>query len=108
MDHALRTHGAGKWSARYGYGFPNPARVVGHENWSASAPPSQAKGSIYLLKLHGSLNWQLPSSDTEDGHTRQITLKQRLYQQNGTPRFTIIPPELGKNIDSDPNFRALW
>lgn len=37
-----------------------------------------------------------------------IKLKERLYQQNGTPRFTIIPPEWVKNIDGDPNFRALW
>jgi len=57
------------------------------------------------LKLHGSLNWQFP---TANSLTDPITLKQRLYQQRGTPRFTIIPPEWVKQIDADDNFLALW
>jgi SIR2-like domain len=103
MDHALRKGGNSKWSARYGYCLPRPNRIVGHENWSAPSPPTRATDSIYLLKLHGSINWQLPDTDDEE-----VRLKERLYRQRGTPRFTIIPPEWAKNIDSDPNFSTLW
>lgn len=106
MDHALRIHGGGKWSARHGYALPRPSRVEGYEHWDAQDPPTSASGSIYLLKLHGSLNWQLPSP--QEAETGRITLKQRLYQQRGTPRFTIIPPEWSKKIDDDANFFALW
>lgn len=103
MDHALRRTADGKWSARVGYGFPTSARVIGHDNWSAPSPPTSVNDSVQLLKLHGSLNWQLSSDASED-----IKLKQRLYQQRGTPRFSIIPPEWVKNIDGDPVFRTLW
>ncbi len=98
MDHALRIHGGGKWSARHGYALPRPSRVEGYEHWDAQDPPTSASGSIYLLKLHGSLNWQLPSP--QEAETGRITLKQRLYQQRGTPRFTIIPPEWSKKGSS--------
>lgn len=106
VDHALRQSAGGKWSAKYGYCFPNPSRVAGHEHWSADNPPIGSNKTINLLKLHGSLNWQLPTGDQADGDP--IKLKQRLYQQNGTPRFTIIPPEFVKNIGADPNFETLW
>jgi hypothetical protein len=106
VDHALRRTGVGKWSAQYGYCFPTPSRVEGYERWSADDPPAGANKTINLLKLHGSLNWQLPSG--EGAETEAIRLKQRLYEQRGTPRFTIIPPEFVKNIAADPNFEALW
>ena len=48
----------------------------------------------------------MPTAELADDG--QIRLKQRLYQQNGTPRFTIIPPEFIKNIRDDSNFEALW
>lgn len=106
IDHALRRRAQGKWSAQYGYCFPTPSRLERHEHWSADHPPRGANKSINLLKLHGSLNWQLPSG--EDAERDTIRLKQRLYEQHGTPRFTIIPPEFVKNIHKDPNFEALW
>jgi hypothetical protein len=94
----------GKWSAKYGYGFQKPSRIDGYDRWDAPDPPTKAGDSIYLLKLHGSINWQLPTVEAE---VKPIVLKERLYAQNGTPRFTIIPPEWIKNID-DANFRVLW
>jgi hypothetical protein len=105
MDHALRTFGGEKWSARYGYAFPQPSRVgsEGDRHWSASPPASDANSSIYLLKLHGSLNWQLPPAD--DG---EITLKRRLHVQRGTPRFTIIAPGWSKHDRDQPIFEDLW
>lgn len=106
MDHALRRHGDGKWSARYGYTFNKPNRIAGYDHWHAADPPRASRESLYLLKLHGSLNWQLPPKESaRDG---EIRLKQRLYQQAGTPKFTIIPPEFVKNIESDDNFATLW
>jgi hypothetical protein len=108
MDHALRSRGDKKWSARFGYALPKPSRIEGHQHWSAASAPSSASGSVNLLKLHGSLNWQLPPSDPQGSLSAPIKLKERLYQQRGTPRFTIIPPERVKNIDGDGNFRALW
>lgn len=106
VDHALRRTADGQWSAKYGYSFTKPSRIQGHDHWDADHAPTSASDSIQLLKLHGSLNWQLPTG--EDASAGTITLKQRLYQQNGTPRFTIIPPESVKNIDGDENFRTLW
>ena len=106
VDHALRRTAPGRWSAKYGYSLPKPSRVDGHAHWDADQPPVGSNNTINLLKLHGSLNWQLPTAELADDG--QIRLKQRLYQQNGTPRFTIIPPEFIKNIRDDSNFEALW
>lgn len=103
MDHALRRSASGKWAAAIGYGFPRSSTVTGSEHWDAADAPSELKNTIELLKLHGSLNWQLPR---ESGG--EVKLKQRLYQQNGTPRFSIIPPEWVKSVDTDPVFRVLW
>jgi hypothetical protein len=105
MDDALRREGGGKWAARYGYAFSRPSRVLedGDLHWSASPPAANAASTIYLLKLHGSLNWQLPA--TGDG---DILLKQRLHRQRGTPHFTIIPPGWSKHDRDDPAFDELW
>lgn len=105
MDCALRLGGNGKWGARYGYAFRRPSRVLeeGDRYWSADLPAPNAASTIYLLKLHGSLNWQLPP--TADG---DILLKQRLHRQNGTPRFTIIPPGWSKHERDEPEFDELW
>jgi hypothetical protein len=48
-----------------------------------------------------------PAPDALDPLKQTVKLKQRLYQQRGTPRFTIILPEWAKNIE-DANFKALW
>jgi hypothetical protein len=106
VDHALRRTAAERWSARYGYSLPKPSRVLGSEYWDAEDPPVGSNNTINLLKLHGSLNWQLPPGD--EALTGEVRLKQRLYLQRGTPRFTIIPPEFVKRIGDDENFAALW
>jgi len=105
MDDALRRAGDGKWAARYGYAFPRPSRVNagGDEHWSHTNPAARAQDTIYLLKLHGSINWQiLPRGEGE------IVLKQRLHQQRGTPRFSIIPPGWAKREREEPFFDDLW
>ena len=105
IDRTLRDAGSGRWSARWGYGFAKPSRIddVGVAYWSPRAPARHAKDTVYLLKPHGSLNWQLPP--TGDG---PVVLKQRLHRQRGTPRFTIIPPSTGKNEAGNPIFDDLW
>ena len=105
VDHALRQSANGIWGAKYGYTFPNPDRVVGHQFWDAQPPASASTRTIHLLKLHGSLNWQLPQATQPND---EIKLKQRLHTQFGVPRFTIIPPVWNKAVADDPNFRALW
>lgn len=104
IDHALRTSGAKKWSARYGYGFPNPARVEGTEPWNAEDPPTQQSKTVNLLKLHGSLNWYpFPS-----GETGAIRLRQKPYKQAGQKLYEIIPPEYVKSVGIRPIFPILW
>jgi hypothetical protein len=105
MDDALRRAGDKKWSARYGYAFLRPSRVAeeGATHWSPANPAPNMNSTIYLLKPHGSINWQLPTTDEGE-----IVLKQRLHQQRGTPRFTIIPPGWAKRESEDPIFEDLW
>ncbi len=105
MDDALRRAGDGKWAAKYGYAFSQPSRVaaVGDAHWSHVNPATRAQDTIYLLKLHGSINWQLPAAASGE-----IILKQRLHQQRGTPKFTIIPPGWQKRERDEPTFEDLW
>jgi hypothetical protein len=103
IDDALRRKGDAKWAARYGYAFAQPSRIVGDAHWSPTDPAKSALETIYLLKLHGSLNWQLPP--TPDG---AIKIKQRLHAQYGTPRFTIVPPAWNKSQKEEPIFQDLW
>lgn len=105
MDDALRRTGDRKWSARYGYAFSRPSRVRadGDNYWSHENAARNAGETIYLLKPHGSLNWQLPP-----GGDGEITLKRRLHAQRGTPRFTIIPPGWSKQERDEPIFQELW
>jgi len=105
MDDALRRDGAGRWSAFTGYDFP--ARYTlepgGASAWSPTASPRLSRDkTVKLLKMHGSVHWQLPK-DT----STVVTLKQRLHQQRGTPRFDIIPPQWNKSL-AGPVFRRIW
>jgi hypothetical protein len=105
MDDALRREATGKWSAFTGYDFPLRMTVEakGGTYWSPPGGPRLARAdTIRLLKLHGSVHWQLPS----DAST-VVKLKQRLHQQNGTPRFDIIPPQWNKTL-AGPVFRRIW
>lgn len=103
LDDALRRAGGQNWSALHGYGFPPRRTVVGSAYWEPKTPAATPADTIYLLKLHGSLNWQLPPGDAGE-----IYLKQRLHQMYGTPRFTIIPPEWNKGAREQPVFNLLW
>jgi len=104
MDDALRRVARGKWSAQYGYCFPNPARVTGHAVWSAMDAPTEHNLSINLLKLHGSLNWRpLPKRDSQE-----IKLRERPYKQKGDKEYELVPPENAKRLGDRPVLRHLW
>lgn len=104
LDHALRKHGAGKWATRHGYTFPSAYALEGAAAWDADPPATASTRSIHLLKLHGSINWQLPP----EGSAKPIKIKRRLHSQRGTPEFTVIPPVWNKNATNDPIFKELW
>lgn len=106
VDHSLREHGDGKWSARHGYGFglgPGGKNLRGDENWNPEQPASKSE-TVHLYKLHGSLHFQWKSESS----TPQVTLKQRPYtKQHGNHKFRIIPPESNKAYDKGV-FAGLW
>lgn len=104
IDHALRTSGKGKWSARYGYGFPNPARVEGTVPWDAPDAPTQQNKSVNLLKLHGSINW-FPFPGDGAG---AIRLRERPYKQKGDKLYEIVPPEYVKSFGGRAVYADLW
>jgi hypothetical protein len=104
IDHALRTTGVGKWSARFGYTFPNASRVEGHAAWSSEQAPTAHNRSINLLKLHGSLNWYpFPEADVDP-----LRLRERPYKQRGQKLYEIVPPEYVKSVDARPIYPTLW
>ena len=105
IDHALRSSGRPVWSAKYGYGFPKPARIdsATASAWSTAEAPTSQNDTIRLLKLHGSLNWQALPAD--DG--KPIKFRQRLYKQHGSKSYEIIPPEFLKEIRRQP-FETIW
>jgi SIR2-like domain len=104
FDHALRVHASGKWSTRHGYCFPAQYELRGGEHWDAHPAATASTRSIHLLKLHGSMNWQLPSENDPP----RIYVKQRLYSLNGIPRFSVIPPVWNKDARQQPIFQHLW
>ncbi len=100
IDQHLKQFGSGKWCARYGYGLPPRWRYPGVNYWESSKP-SSGRESIMLLKLHGSLNWQV------DEANRSVQFKTRPYtRQYGNMRFSIIPPEVRKVVR--PPYKKLW
>lgn len=104
IDDALRREGRSRWSAHTGYDFPKRYSVEpkGARFWTpAGTGRLDLPKTIRLLKLHGSVHWQLPAAGTS------VTLKQRLHQQHGTPRFDIIPPQWNKSLQT-PIFRHIW
>lgn len=103
IDDALRRHAKGNWSAKYGYCFPNPARVEAHAPWDAEGARHETNKTINLLKLHGSLSWRpLPEDDSE------IRLRERPYKQGGDKEYELVPPENRKHIEDRPVLKSLW
>ncbi len=99
IDHALKTHGSGKWDPRTGYGVPmyvKGTRGAGTRYWACvdeNGQPKYAEKSVLLLKLHGSMNWfPVPP----DRNPPRLALRKRWWHQNGNLKFEIAPPEWNK------------
>lgn len=106
LDYALKSHGSGKWNARYGYGFKlgsRGSRLTGDGFWQPTTP-AKTDRTVHLYKLHGSLHFLVEGTDDDS----IVRLKQRPYtRQAGNLRFTIIPPEWHKAYDRGV-FAKLW
>lgn len=107
LDDSLKRRGDNKWCPRYGYKFDLGAKgskLKGDAFWQPNIP-AKRDDTIKYFKLHGSLNFDVKNIDDPKS---AVTLKQRPYtRQNGTPRFTIIPPEWNKSFDQG-FFGSLW
>jgi hypothetical protein len=107
LDYALKEHGRGKWSPRYGYGFSLGARgsrLTGDSHWAPTGPAVGKAQTVHLYKLHGSLHFVVEGADGR----QRVRLKRLPYaRKKGDLRFTIIPPESHKAYDRGV-FSRLW
>jgi hypothetical protein len=95
MDQAL-SHSAGFRfdPERGGYSLPVEA---GAEQWRRAGRGRRPQGSILLLKLHGSLNW--------DGPDVPLRLRADPYQV--VAENVIVPPLTNKPVTTEP-FKSVW
>lgn len=95
IDRALCDHAGSRFSAdRGGYGVDVG---TGGQDWHGTAPGPVPKGSIELLKLHGSLNWvdaKLP-----------LDLRKSIYKP--VAPGVIQAPLANKPVSKEP-FNAVW
>jgi hypothetical protein len=108
LDFSLKRSRGGKWDAHYGYGFKLGAKgkaLTGDVFWQPVTPAGKEE-TIHLLKLHGSLHFQVEDETNTDS---PVYLKERPYtKQAGTGlKFSIIPPEWHKRFDQGV-FAHLW
>jgi hypothetical protein len=95
MDIALREHAGFRFDPeRGGYGLDV---ATGAEEWRRGGRGKRAKGSIQLLKLHGSLNWNGPS----------IPLALRTDPYKPVARDVIAPPLTNKPVTDMP-LKEVW
>jgi len=96
MDRALKDSAGNRWNPNSGYAF---APEGGVEKWRTITPGQPPKGSIELLKLHGSLNWRKISE-------ARFSLIQREVADRSL-KGVIVPPTWFKKLDAYP-FRDIW
>lgn len=95
MDDALREHAGFRFDpGRGGYGLDV---ATGAEAWRRSGRGKRARGSIQLLKLHGSLNWRGPS----------VPLNLRSEPYEPVAHGVIAPPLTNKPV-TDPPLSEIW
>jgi hypothetical protein len=95
IDRSLRDHAGSRFDPQKGaYGVPV---ATGYADWRSKSRGPQPKRTIKLLKLHGSLNWDGPSSP--------LALRKDPY----TPaKPGVIAPPLAQKPVFDPPFKAIW
>ncbi|MFN8113183.1 MAG: SIR2 family protein [Solirubrobacterales bacterium] len=95
MDDVFREHGGFRFDPdRGGYGLDVQS---GAADWRKSGRGKRAKGSILLLKLHGSLNWRGPA----------VPLRLRKEPYESVADGVIAPPLTNKPVTEEP-FRTIW
>jgi hypothetical protein len=95
VDVALSQHAGFRFDPeRGGYGIEVAS---GSQYWRRAGRGKRAQGSILLLKLHGSLNWQ--------GPTMPLHLREDPYQP--VADGVIAPPLTNKPVTDEP-FRTIW
>ena len=96
LDHALRKHADGKWSAKYGYTFPNPSRIERFEAWNPPNTGSLVKEDRLSTQTApvSTDNAVCPTSRSSRRYgTRQLltTRSSRLYGRTPKERFASVP-----------------
>lgn len=95
MDRALREKGSNRWDPeRGGYGVTVTGAT---DRWRSPAKGKSPQGTIRLLKMHGSLNWEIIND----------VLSLRDSDTASTAEGSIIPPSWFKNLTSEP-YATIW
>lgn len=107
IDSSLRDFGGGRWDPSKGYGVDVS---VGHEDWTPSAVRRGRpnKGSITLLKMHGSLNWKWDQDEKDKDGGELSLLPWPPKSRNQPPNFTIVPPAWNKSVEDHALLRSIW
>lgn len=101
IDIVLKSCGNKKWDASSGYGYQISENVKDwHEHDGKKG--KNAKKSIQLLKLHGSLNWKIQDKEIE------LRAFHNRYETNDRNNLEIIPPVWNKNITKREHFNEIW
>ena len=96
IDAALRDAVRVRWDpGKEGYGF---ALASGADHWRGPRGKGHPKGSITLLKPHGSLNWTIKGD--------RVALTAKPYQA-ASADGRIVPPTWFKRLQQDP-YASVW
>ena len=98
LDRALARRGGRRWKPKTGYEAPIAGDVSAWCDHSGRG--MTPRGTILLLKPHGSLNWMRSS----DGSLR---LRTDEYEARHEDELTIIPPLWQKSIEAEP-YTKIW
>jgi hypothetical protein len=96
IDRALAEHAGFRFDPERG-GYGVDVQAAGAANWRNSGRGRRPRGSILLLKLHGSLNWRAPS----------LPLRLRSEPYVTVANGVIAPPLTNKPVEAEP-FLSIW
>jgi SIR2-like domain len=97
MDRALRLQGQNRWVPQTGYGFD--MRKIGAQWVPPPHPGPPVQHPVFLLKPHGSLNWELSAS------RRKVSL---VDEYGPTTANSIVPPTWDKADVREQPWNDVW